>query len=197
MIRLGGAALAIAVGLGASAASADDANFAAFHRICVATGGERGAALAAAEAEGFVRPPKLILDQLAQSSVPLNNAELRAKLIKDAILWVSVGQLGGLFENRYSSTEMCLVGVNPMSPESEKAAIAWGAVAPAVNDPQYQMLFFTGGEGAHRAVPKADKADDKTFGAIASGARLQLLGAGHTDGVTLMLYGVMKAVPAP
>jgi hypothetical protein len=92
---------------------------------------------------------------------------------------------------------MCLVGVNPMSPQSEKAAIAWGAVTPTVNDPQYQMLFFTGGEGAHRAVPEAGKADDKMLAAIASGARLQLLGAGHTDGVTLMLYGVMKPASAP
>jgi hypothetical protein len=100
----------------------------------------------------------------------------------------------GLFENRYSSTQMCLIGVNPMSPASEKTVIAWGAVAPAVTDPQYQMLFFTGGEGAHRAVPKADS---DTPGALAGGASLQLLGAGDTDGVTLMLYGVMKAVPAP
>jgi hypothetical protein len=197
MVRLGGTALAIGVVLVASAASADDANFAAFHRICVATGGERGAALAAAEAEGFVQPPKVILDQVAQSAVPLDNAEARAKLIKDGIVWVSVGRMGGAFENRYTSTDMCVLGVNPMSPESEKAAIAWGGVTPAVSDPQYKMLLFTGGEGAHRAVPKADKADDKTLGAIASGARLQLLGAGHTDGVTLMLYGVMKAVPAP
>jgi hypothetical protein len=194
MVRLDAAALAIAVMLGASAASADDANFAAFHRICIATGGERGAALAAAEAEGFVRPPKLILDQVAQSAVPLDNAEVRAKLIKDGIVWVSVGQMGGAFEKRYTSADMCVAGVSPMSPESEKAAITWGGVTPAVSDPQYQMLLFTGGEGAHRAVPKAD---DRTPGAVASGAKLQLLGAGHTEGVTLMLYGVVKAVPAP
>ena len=195
MVRLGAAALAIVVVFGASAASADDANFAAFHRICIATGGERGAALAAAEAEGFVRPPKLILDQVAtQSAVPLDDAEARAKLINDGIVWVSVGRLGGAFENRYTSTDMCVVGVSPMSPESEKAAIAWGGVTPAVNDPQYKMLLFTGGEGAHRAAPGAQ---DETLGAVATGAKRQLLGAGHTEGVTLMLYGVVKAVPAP
>jgi hypothetical protein len=194
MVRLGAAALAITVVLGASAASADDANFAAFHRICIATGGERGAALAAADAEGYVRPPKLILDQVAQSAVPLDNAETRAKLIKDGIVWVSVGRLGGAFENRYTSTDMCVMGVSPMSPESEKAAIAWGGVTPAVNDPQYKMLLFTGGEGAHRADPEAE---DETPGAVATGAKRQLLGAGHTEGVTLMLYGVVKAVPAP
>ena len=99
MVRLGAAALAIAVGLGASAASAEDAYFSAFHRICVATGGERGAALAAAEAEGFVQPPKVILDQLTQPAVPQDNAEVRAKLINDGIVWVSVGQMGGLFES--------------------------------------------------------------------------------------------------
>lgn len=186
--------LAIALILGASAASAEDANFAAFHRICIATGGERGAALAAAEAEGYVLPPKLILDQVAQSAVPLDKAEVRAKLITDGIVWVSVGQMGGPFENRYTSSQMCLVGVSPMSPASEKAATAWGGVTPAVNDPQFQMLLFTGAEGAHRVVPKTD---DKAPGALASGARLQLLGAGHTEGVTLMLYGVVKAAPAP
>ena len=194
MVRFGAAALALAVLLGASAASAEDANFAAFHRICIATGGERGAVLAAAEAEGFVEPPKIILDQLTQPAVPQDKAEVRAKLIKDGIVWVSVGQMGGLFQNRYTSTDMCVMGVNPMSPASEKAVVAWGAVAPAVTDPQYQMLFFTGGEGAHRAVPKA-AAD--TPAAVAKGATLQLLGAGNTDGVSLMLYGVVKAVPAP
>jgi hypothetical protein len=197
MGRLGAVVLAIATAFGASAASADDANFAAFHRVCIATGGERATALAAAEAEGLVRPPKVIFDQIAQSAVPLNNEEVRAKLIKDGILWAAVGQMGGLFKNRYTSTDMCFVGVNPMSPTSEKAAIAWGGVTPAVTDPQYQMLLFTGGEGAHRAVPNPDKADDQTLAAIAGGARLQLLGAGHTDGVTLMLYGVVTAVPAP
>jgi len=156
MVRLGAAALAIAVVLGASAASADDANFAAFHRICIATGGERGAALAAAEAEGFVQPPKAILDQVAHGAVPLGNAEVRAKLIKDGIVWVSVGRMSGAFENRYTSTDMCVGGVSPMSPESEKAAIVWVGVTPAVSDPQFQMLLFTGGEGAHRAVPKAE-----------------------------------------
>jgi hypothetical protein len=194
MVRLCGAAYALALAFGASAASADDANFAAFHRICVATGGVRAAALAAAEAEGLVEPPKTISDQIAQSAIPLKNEEVRARLIKDGIVWAAVGQLGGLFENHYSATDMCVLGVNPMSPESEKAAIAWGAVAPAVTDPQYQMLFFTGGEGAHRAVPKAEV---DAPAVVAGGATLQLLGAGHTDGMTLMLYGVMKAVPAP
>lgn len=194
MIRLGAAALAAAVGLGASAACADDANFAAFHRICIATAGARGAALAAAEAEGFVQPPKVILDQVDQPAVPLDNAESRAKLIKDGVVWVSVGRMGGLFKNRYGSSDMCVMGVNPMSPESETAALAWGAVTPAVSDPQYHMLFFTGAEGAHVAVPVAD---DKSPAAIASGARMQLLGAGHTEGVTLMLYGLVTAAPAP
>ena len=87
---------------------------------------------------------------------------------------------------------MCVLGVNPMSPESEKAAIAWGAVAPAVTDPQYQMLLFTGEEGAHRAVPKVEV---DAPAVVAGGATPPL--AGHTDGITLMLYGVMKAVPAP
>jgi hypothetical protein len=102
--------------------------------------------------------------------------------------------MGGAFENRATSAGMCVVGLSPMRPESEAAAIAWGAVTPAVNDPQFQMVLFTGGEGAHRAAPKAD---DKALAAIAAGARLQLLGAGHTDGVTLILYGVLKAAPAP
>jgi len=194
MVRLGGALLVIAGLFAAGAACADDANFAAFHRICVATGGARAAALAAAEAEGLVEPPKSISDQIAQSAIPLTNETVRARLIKDGVVWAAVGQLGGLFENHYSATDMCVLGVNPMSPESEKAAIAWGAVAPAVTDPQYQMLFFTGGEGAHRAVPKAQV---DTPSAVAGGASLQLLGAGHTDGMTLMLYGVMKAVPTP
>jgi hypothetical protein len=195
MVRLGAAALAITVVLGASAAFADDANFAAFHSICIATGGERSASLAVAEAQGFVRPPKVVLDQVTeQSVVPLDNAEVRAKLIDDGIVWVSVGSMSGAFQNRYMSTQMCLVGVDPASPASEKAAIAWGGVTPVVIDPQYQMLLFTGAEGAHRAVPKAD---DKAPPAVASGAEVQLLGAGHTEGVTLMLYGVVKSVPAP
>jgi hypothetical protein len=195
MVRFGAAALAVGIVLGASAASAEDADFAAFHRICIATGGERGAALAAAEAEDFVRPPKLILDQVTtRSAVPLDNPEVRAKLIKDGFVWVSVGRMGGAFENRYTSADMCVVGVSPMRLESEKTAIAWGAVAPAVNDPQFHMLLFTGGEGAHRAAPKAD---DEALAAVAAGDRLQLLGAGHTEGVTLMLYGVVKAAPAP
>jgi hypothetical protein len=192
------AAAGAALLLTASAASADDANFAAFHRICIATAGERNAAFAAAEAEGFVRPPKTVTDLLTQSAVPLDNAEVRAKLIQDGIVWVSVGGMGGLFKNSYTTADMCVLGVNPMNPASEKAAIAWGGVTPAATDPQYQMLLFTGDEGAHRAVPTADvkTLDDKTLGAIASGPRVQLLGAGHTDGITLMLYGIVKVVPA-
>jgi hypothetical protein len=195
MVRLGGAALAMSVVLGASTAFADDANFAAFHSICIETGGEGGAALAAAEAQGFVRPPKVVLDQVTeQSVVPLDNAEVRAKLTEDGVVWMSVGGMSGAFQNRYVSTEMCLVGVDPPSPASENAAIAWAGVTPVVSDPQYQMLLFTGGEGAHRAVPKAD---DKALPAVAGGAAVQLLGAGHTEGVTLMLYGVVKSAPAP
>jgi hypothetical protein len=83
-----------------------------------------------------------------------------------------------------------VLGVNPMSPESERAAIAWGGVTPAVSDPQYKMLLFTGDEGAHRGASK-DKAP------VGAPGKLQLLGAGHADGVTLMLYGVMRTVPAP
>ncbi|HXQ12788.1 MAG TPA: hypothetical protein VN805_17485 [Caulobacteraceae bacterium] len=197
MMRFGATALAIAVVFGASAALAEDVDFAAFHRICVATGGERNAALAAAEADGFVRPPKFVLDQVSQSAVPLDNADVRAKLIPDGVVWVSVGKMSGAFQNRYTTTDMCVLGVDPMNPASEKAAIAWGGVTPTVTDPQYQMLLFTGGEGAHRAVPDAKVLDDKTVGAVASAADLQLLGAGNTEGVTLMLYGLVKAVAAP
>ena len=199
MSRLGAAALAIAGLLGASAASAEDADFAAFHRICIATGGERGAALAAAEAQGFVRPAKAILDLANQSTLPLDNAEVRAKLIDNGFLWVSVGGMSGALQNRYTATNMCVVGVSPMSAASEQAAIAWGGVTPAVSDPQYQMLLFTGDEGAHRAVhpPDTKTLDNETLGAVASAAKLQLLGAGHTEGVSLLMYGVVKAVPAP
>jgi hypothetical protein len=192
------AAAGAALLLAASAASADDVNFAAFHRICIATAGQRDAALAAAEAEGFVRPPKTVTDLLTQSAVPLDNTEVRAKLIQDGIVWVSVGGMGGLFKNTFTTTDMCVLGVNPMNPASEKAAIAWGGVTPVATDPQYQMLLFTGDEGAHRTVPAADAKtlDDKSLGSLASGARVQLLGAGHTDGLSLMLYGIVKAVPA-
>ncbi|HLI66274.1 MAG TPA: hypothetical protein VKU90_07895 [Caulobacteraceae bacterium] len=199
MVKLRFAALAMSVLFAATATRADDANFAAFHRICIAAGGVRAAALAAAEAQGFVRPPKVVLDQInEQSVVPLNNADVRAKLIENGIEWVSVGAMNGAFQNRYTSTEICVLGVNPMSPATEKAAIAWGGVAPAVSDPQYQMLLFTGGEGAHRAVPTPDTTtlDTKTLSAVASTAKLQLLGAGHTEGVTLMLYGIVTAAPA-
>jgi hypothetical protein len=195
MSRLGAVASAIPVVLGASAAFADDANFAAFHSICIETGGERSAALAAAEAQGYVRPPKVVLDQVTeQSVVPLDNADVRAKLIDNGIVWVSVGGMPGAFQNHYTSTEMCVVGVDPASPASERAAIVWGGVTPAMSDPQYQMLLFTGGEGAHRVVPKVD---DKALAAVPGAADVQLLGAGHTEGVTLMLYGVVKSAPAP
>ncbi len=64
-------------------------------------------------------------------------------------MWVSVGRMSGAFENHYTSTDMCVVGVSPMSPESVKAAIAWGGVTPTVSDPQYQMLLFQPAARAH------------------------------------------------
>ena len=58
-------------------------------------------------AEGLVEPPKTISDQIAQSAIPLKNEEVRARPIKDGIVWAAVGLLGGPFENHYSATLTC------------------------------------------------------------------------------------------
>jgi hypothetical protein len=190
-MRLAALALtATIVGGAPVSAGADDPNFAAFHRICIATRGERDAALGAAEAEGFVRPPKAFFDRADRPPVALEDLEVRMKLVQDGLQFVFVGGMTAPFQDHYRAI-VCVMGINPLSPASEQAASAWGGVAPVEGDPDHQMQLFVGKDGAHKTT------DPDHMDLAARSGELQMLGAGRSGDLSLMMYGFLRPVSGP
>src|SRR5208282_5316617 len=92
------------------------------------------------------------------------------------------------FDSRYRA-EMCVVGVSPIDPVAEKAAADWAGVSAAEVADDHQLALFVGDEQAHEAVGELDS--DAAAAAARAGA-LQMLGAGHKNDMSLMMYGVFR-----
>lgn len=108
------AAIAVLTGMTAAPVQAQDAEadyFALFDRFCVATGGDMGKAIAAAEAEGWIAAPDAMVAEMRNPNAP--EAAIRLSAAPDA------------------APMRLLLSVSPASPERHDTRVGACAVEPA------------------------------------------------------------------
>ena len=181
--------LALAVcGLSVSAAFAQNANFELFRRICIEPHASRDAVLAAAKAEGFVRPPAGMLSAMG-SSMKIDNLEIRAKFVEDGLELMFVGQKAYPLSDKSFTASVCVLGVMPTDPAEEAAVTAWAGVAPAsTSSDGSPIVLFSDDGGHHKAV---DPTNQAAIADMVRNGQLRFVIAGHQDQESLAMFGVI------
>ena len=179
-------ALAAALVLAPPALAADPA-FEAYLRVCVATHGDHGAVIAAAEREGIATP--LPAEGLAKLSQGMDHPDGRFKTSADGgAIIVILGHRNVSVTDGAFDASMCMVAVTPLDPAAEAAAIEWAGVPVVQNGEQWPLMVFTGPPGQRTAVDMHDRA---SYVALAKEGKLQAVSAGHNGPLSFMIYGVL------
>lgn len=188
-------ALAIVLGLSiwATSASAQPA-FDAFQNICVIANADRTAALAKADAEGWMPIPKAMLDAFqASKNDPTGNvtdADGRMHSDKDGMTLLIVAKSDQIAPKKKVPARICAVAAIPGDADglkSDASAFAGVSSDPAVVDDKHSIGFAWRSEGAKHIQVAANDLER-----VASDQSVSIMIAGGQGRVAM----VALAVPA-
>jgi hypothetical protein len=163
----------------ASAAEFDD-----FQSMCVKTDATAAAALAAADAAGWMPLPQAMLTQLVSSSKGMEKAEGRLRSDPKGLQFMVVASGSGIFGGSPQRLAICMLGVAPAKAGLVDQLAAWAAVPeePSFsNDGTHGYVFSVEAGGHMRLDPKGP---DMTAG------RAKVAFAKSTPQVTMIAIGL-------
>jgi len=133
-VRLAAAALALGLaGLAASAARAEPA-FDAFQKLCLSAKGDRVAALAAADAQGWMPVPKNLLDGFSSrndSTGKVTDTDGRLSTDSAGMMFLVVAHADRIAPSVIVPADLCVVGRMPGDANGLKASASAYAAVPA------------------------------------------------------------------
>ena len=175
-------------GLGGSAAWAQNANFEVFRGVCLDTHADRDAALSAAKAQGFVRPPAGMLAAMS-ASMKMDNLEVRARFVEDGLQLMFIGEKAFPVGDKSFVASVCVLGVLPTDSAEESAVIDWAGVAPASTSTDGSpIILFSDDGGHHKAI---DPTNQAAIADMIRNGQVRFVSAGHRDQESLAMFGVI------
>ncbi|MFC3079348.1 hypothetical protein ACFODL_14715 [Phenylobacterium terrae] len=188
-MKLRAAAIGLAAALAAASPAAAEPLFATFQRLCIATAAESQAALAAADAEGWMPLPKSLMDDLDDSE-DFHLDDGRMKSDRDGLLFM----LNGGGERRIGwdklAIRMCAIGAMPGdAAHLRQAAADWAGVEPNARlseDGDIAYVVEDTGAG-HRSISDPDDAEAKR---LIKAGKVKFMFLKADEEMVLVAYGV-------
>jgi hypothetical protein len=151
--------LVIATLAGASiAGAASAAEFDDFQSMCVKTEADAAAALAAADAAGWMPLPQALLAQITSTSKGMEKAEGRLRSDPTGLQFMVVASGSGMFGGSTQRLAICMLGVAPAKAGLVNELAAWAAVPeePSFSkDGAHGYVFSVEAGGHMRLDPKS------------------------------------------
>lgn len=188
-MNLKAAAIALAAALAAATPAAAEPLFATFERLCIATAAETKASLAAADSEGWMPLPKVLMDSL-NTDEEFKLADGRMKSDPQGMFFMLQG--GG--ERRIGwdklNIRLCAIGAMPGdAAELRKAAADWTGVEPNAQlseGDDIAYIFEETGAG-RRTVTDPDDAQTKR---LLKAGKIKMIFLRADPQMVLVAYGV-------